>query len=459
MKTRQRHKGFSLNVAGQLLLAVVIVYAVVAAVFSQRFLHHIESEANFAQNTQIPLILSQNRNALKVERLASLVRSIYLVNDRRLERQLMLQTQALSQSFTLDDDARLSKGARKIAAEMKKITVVRQKMRDMGVDQYTPDSFNADLPKIRVDLDQQARKAYQGAMAQADQLGKSLSNGAALLAHTVAKDIETTARETRRSWLLTLTVPVILIGVVLFLVKWHVIRPIRHSIDALEAMGRGQESASTPMPIPLFSELRMIADAVKSYGQAAHELRRVNQTLLALSDEDGLTKLANRRSFERYVGRHFERVATDRTDIALLMIDLDHFKSVNDRFGHIAGDACLRATASIIRAASRDHECHAARFGGEEFVVVFPACDRDAAFARAERIRIEIAAAVIEVNDGESLSVTASIGVATRLCSQAANPDALLASADGALYLAKRSGRNVVRIADDDMDLSQPAAS
>jgi len=133
------------------------------------------------------------------------------------------------------------------------------------------------------------------------------------------------------------------------------------------------------------------------------------------------------------------------------MIDLDHFKAINDRYGHPAGDACLRATADLIKAIGREHECHAARYGGEEFVVVFPLCDQATAFSHAEKIRSAIEASAIAISADKALHITASIGVATRLGALAANPDTLVASADSALYRAKRSGRNVVRTADDGM--------
>jgi two-component system cell cycle response regulator len=132
-------------------------------------------------------------------------------------------------------------------------------------------------------------------------------------------------------------------------------------------------------------------------------------------------------------------------ELAVLMVDVDHFKSVNDRFGHAAGDRALRVVAETLRGNTRVFDS-IARYGGEEFVVLMPGTGPDAAVAAAERLRASVAAAAFDTPDGSPVHLTVSVGVA---CSpeHPASPDALLAAADQALYDAKRGGRNRVTVA------------
>jgi diguanylate cyclase (GGDEF)-like protein len=444
VKGRQANSGLSLTFTGKALLVIVAIYTLTAAAFSMRFLERMESDAQFTQLTQIPLVLSQNRNAVKIERLSSLIRSIYLVDDKRLERQLMLQTQALTQSFSLDRDIELSQGALAIARDVKKIVRLRQKLRDLEALQNDRFAYQGDAPKIRADVENDARKAFERATSFSEQLGLSLGNDAAALAHRMARDVESAARVTQRSWLIILTIPLLSIVLLLVLVKRHIVGPVKSAADALEAISRGQVVAMQSK-VPVFQELRMIAHAIKSYGNAVHDLRHANEVLVALSDEDPLTKLANRRSFDKYLSEQFALAEAEDRDIAVLMVDLDHFKSVNDQYGHLVGDTCLRMTGELLKTVGRTFECQAARYGGEEFIIVIPSCGSTEALRHAETIRTAIMELAVPVTSEKIIRVTASIGVANRTAVNAARPQDLIDSADNALYLAKHSGRNVVK--------------
>ncbi|HEX2167537.1 MAG TPA: sensor domain-containing diguanylate cyclase, partial [Longimicrobiales bacterium] len=156
---------------------------------------------------------------------------------------------------------------------------------------------------------------------------------------------------------------------------------------------------------------------------------------------DPLTQLRNRRAFDEIFEAETTRFARYGRPLSVLAIDLDHFKSINDQFGHEAGDDVLCRTARIIEASIRDIDI-AARFGGEEFIVLLPETSIDSAIEVAERIRATVAESDIDFQ-GKRIPVRASIGVSG--CPElAAMPADLLASADGALYQAKADGRNRV---------------
>jgi diguanylate cyclase (GGDEF)-like protein len=167
---------------------------------------------------------------------------------------------------------------------------------------------------------------------------------------------------------------------------------------------------------------------------------------------DPLTGWSNRRYLEARLREEIARCLRARSPIACLMIDVDHFKKVNDRFGHLVGDEVLRGVASRLGSQVRGSDV-AARYGGEEFVILLPGTDARAGSALAERIRAAVAERPFELGGGrEPLSVTVSIGVADCLPESldgGAAGEALLARADAALYAAKAQGRNVVVVEND----------
>jgi diguanylate cyclase (GGDEF)-like protein len=142
------------------------------------------------------------------------------------------------------------------------------------------------------------------------------------------------------------------------------------------------------------------------------------------------------------------RAKRSHTTLALLMIDVDHFKRFNDRYGHLVGDECLRRLSGIILENIKRPGDLAARFGGEEFAVVLPATDYVGAFIVAQKIRNAVEQAQIAHKDSEQGIVTVSIGVSACSPRTEDTPDDLIGAADKALYIAKTSGRNMSVIAD-----------
>lgn len=170
---------------------------------------------------------------------------------------------------------------------------------------------------------------------------------------------------------------------------------------------------------------------------------------------DGLTGLHNRRSLDARLDQELKRHIRHRQGFALLMADLDHFKRINDTFGHLAGDAALRHAAQTLAGGLRSTD-FLARYGGEEFVVILPHTGQAQAWVLAERLRRRLAGNNLRYG-GRVIPVTASIGLAAFSPGQAVTPAALLAQADKALYSAKLSGRNRVSIAVTREDVREAA--
>jgi two-component system, cell cycle response regulator len=167
--------------------------------------------------------------------------------------------------------------------------------------------------------------------------------------------------------------------------------------------------------------------------------------LCELSLKDPLTGLANRRHFSTMLEREIEVVARSGNPALLLMLDIDHFKKVNDTHGHLAGDQVLRAVARCVASCVRPQDT-VARFGGEEFAVVLPDCQVGFGETVAERIRQSVAALEIAISPVHRLQITISIGGAFAPVWVRSTADIWIERADTQLYLAKASGRNKVCI-------------
>ena len=199
-----------------------------------------------------------------------------------------------------------------------------------------------------------------------------------------------------------------------------------------------------------FEDLEIVArvNAMLRIKSLQDQLRTTQAKLEEQSVTDGLTGLKNRRFFDDRLGEEFRRAQRYADPVSLIMIDLDHFKQVNDRFGHQTGDAVLRESASLVRQSIRDTDI-GARYGGEEFAVILPKTHLAGALAVAERIWRELGRKVYRTGPQPSgrpqeLRVTASIGLAFYPSKDIATSESLVKYADEALYQAKRSGRNTI---------------
>jgi diguanylate cyclase (GGDEF)-like protein len=184
------------------------------------------------------------------------------------------------------------------------------------------------------------------------------------------------------------------------------------------------------------------AELLQTIRERTAELEEANRRLEALSYGDGLTGIHNRRAFGRALDIEWRRAIRSKRPLSVVMIDIDHFKTFNDTYGHPAGDSCLVSVASALSEVVRRAADTLARYGGEEFVALLPETDRTGAAAIAERMRIAVERLAIAHSGGIGGRVTVSVGHATIIASEATTADLLASAADVALYEAKRGGRN-----------------
>jgi diguanylate cyclase (GGDEF)-like protein len=175
--------------------------------------------------------------------------------------------------------------------------------------------------------------------------------------------------------------------------------------------------------------------------QRERELSAANAQLRIMSSTDVLTGVANRRSLEERLHEMWEYSQRLHEPLSLVMCDIDHFKRVNDDYGHQAGDVVLQQFAKLLVGEAREID-RVGRYGGEEFVLLLPGTVLDAAVTFAERIRESVEKADFEYGTGKTLHKTLSCGVAAAPHPLVGDPEALIKAADDALYVAKELGRN-----------------
>jgi|HubBroStandDraft_5_1064220.scaffolds.fasta_scaffold28700_2 diguanylate cyclase (GGDEF)-like protein len=241
-----------------------------------------------------------------------------------------------------------------------------------------------------------------------------------------------------------------LFSLFVLLIAWFggermVVRPIRSLARTAMRFGRGDlhVRATSEKWLAEFQPLAAALDdmALKLAGRE-EELRIANEHLEELASLDGLTGLANRRGFDREIEQEWQRANERHEPVALMMIDIDHFKLYNDRYGHVAGDTCLRSVAETLSLVMLENAVLVARYGGEEFALLLPGLDLPRISALAEEARRSIEDLFITHAEAPCGHVTISIGVESIVPRAGQCAAELVEAADRALYAAKRCGRN-----------------
>lgn len=250
------------------------------------------------------------------------------------------------------------------------------------------------------------------------------------------------------AWLGGLTTLVMaLVLVMLLTIRQRVVQPLMQASAALDAMERGD--LGVPLPEPRSNdEIAAVMGGIEALRRQSRvrldlerERDKLIETLREQSSTDFLTGLPNRRAFFEAAQSEMARARRHGFGLVLLLLDVDHFKRVNDQLGHTAGDLALVAVAGVLNQGMRQGDL-VARLGGEEFVALLSHCSLESGMAFAERLRETIQAEAIEVGgDQPALHLTVSIGLADS-ASHGHELDALVARADEAMYRAKREGRN-----------------
>jgi diguanylate cyclase len=173
------------------------------------------------------------------------------------------------------------------------------------------------------------------------------------------------------------------------------------------------------------------------------ELELAHAKLKHISNLDELTGLYNRRYFNQKLNEEFLRAQRAQKPLAILIADIDYFKGLNDNYGHLAGDACLKAVSNVLKHSVTRPEDTVSRFGGEEFIILLPDTPLEGALHVAERLLKEVASEIVAF-EGLSLNMTVSIGLTVSVPLETESSESILAKADVALYKAKDNGRNRV---------------
>jgi diguanylate cyclase (GGDEF)-like protein len=188
----------------------------------------------------------------------------------------------------------------------------------------------------------------------------------------------------------------------------------------------------------------LYASLERKVAQRTEALEVANAKLEELTLTDALTGLSNRRGFDQWLDAQWRRALRAKTSIGLAMMDIDEFKKYNDRYGHAAGDDCLRRIGATLKSGVRPGSDLAARYGGEEFVLILPDTNLAGTFAATERLRKTVAALGLRHENSAHGIVTISVGITAFVPSHATEAASYLEAADVALYEAKHRGRNRV---------------
>jgi diguanylate cyclase (GGDEF)-like protein len=254
-------------------------------------------------------------------------------------------------------------------------------------------------------------------------------------------------RDIRNAYLQLGIVCVLVLLGALFAAEKLIIRPIHTLVAVARRFGDGDLSAraaNSRLPVE-FVPLATAFDTMASHlSERERELVASNERLTVMASIDMLSGLANRRGFQSRLDFEWMKARQCNGELALLMIDVDHFKLFNDTYGHPEGDACLSRIGETLAGIAAETGGFAARYGGEEFSLLMPGCNTARARAIGETVRITVQNLAILHATSNHQTVTVSIGVAGIRPGEALNPNDLLEAADASLYVAKRQGRNTV---------------
>ncbi len=310
------------------------------------------------------------------------------------------------------------------------------------------DSSLFSIRQRQIELEQRLQGGAGNTNLRANQLVYAVTSLSADLRRLTSEAREEGRRSVHRATIRTTIVLLIAAAIDAALVAYLQISVLRR----LVALRNGVVSSAAGSPVPVADDgADEIGDLARSLRHFIEQIGLKEEELRRLAATDVLTGLANRREFMSRGTEEFLRAMRYNFHVCVLMMDIDHFKKVNDTWGHAVGDDVIRQVASIIRDTCRVVDV-VGRIGGEEFAVLLSQTDTEGALILAERVRETVAGRAVSLADGKTLAVSISIGVAA-MTQEDGDLSHLLARADAALYEAKQHGRNRVRVA---MSLDKP---
>ncbi|MCQ4347753.1 GGDEF domain-containing protein [Pseudomonas stutzeri] len=458
----------------------------------------IASKANQVRDEYLPDLTRWRYNTQRIEQLFGFVQTLYWSSDAHVARSSRLQTQVLLDSFAFSPGSELATQSAHVLRDIQHLAELRDAQRAtlrearqlaealLGADPVSADRvgrFAASCTRLSLigtdwqalwheagqlqalvhgpaqqglthlqshfaqlqELETQVERTYRQVLAQQKRLAAALNTDTALKTQQIAQAVEHEATQLRRYGLLAmLLLGGITLGM-LYAFQRFLLQPILLCNRALEQLNG--ERPVQPPPHTLFHELDTIGRSVREYSDMTRQLQLANRELIQLSQRDGLTGLSNRRHFDTHLAAEHARACRHGHDLTLLLIDIDHFKALNDRHGHLFGDDCLRQLADVLRRLSQRPGDLAARYGGEEFALILPEMDLAGSHQLAERVRRAIAELITLTDTGEPVHFTASLGLLHVGKARQHTPESMIHQADLALYRAKQQGRNRVEIA------------
>lgn len=235
------------------------------------------------------------------------------------------------------------------------------------------------------------------------------------------------------------------IALVLAGLAFAVARSMLRPLNQLTQCAKRLRDGEVDVALPVVSADHEVGTLARSFAEMVESLTRANEVLEQLAITDGLTKIHNHRYFQDQLANALRRADSAGMELALVLIDIDDFKALNDRFGHATGDRVLEGLAQVLNASVRERDV-LARYGGEEFALLALETDLDAAVALAEQVRLAVHAHDFhEADEDAPIRVTVSIGVAA----YRGDRRRFFADADRALYAAKHAGKDCVEVARD----------
>lgn len=425
---------------GRVTLVASLILTVVFALGAWAQLHEAGMIRHLAGDTRaglLPSMLERQRAVVNIERLKQYGTTVLESDESRVRNDTVVVFSYLVNHPALQADPSTST----LAHHASDVVADLAHARDEG------DRLRAAGQRVAADeAERHARQEWRDTFVALDSMSESLFTSAGDLGTRRAEEFDRAAHHVE----LMVVAAYVMLALALIgggmLVHQLLLKPILLTTAALD---REETTHSVRLPASAIGEIDLfyrsverIATALSEIEDAHRQARAAQAELRRLASIDELTGVANRRWFTAMASRELERCRRFNHQLALLMIDVDHFKRVNDTHGHAVGDEVLKAFTRVLEGNLRSVDL-LGRLGGEEFAVVLPESDNNAAIHTAERLRASVEALEFPFEDGTTLKITTSVGIAI-LASVGETLDSLLARADTALYTAKGEGRNRV---------------